>query len=77
MNLDGFVTPLDTVIYVAEPFFQPPPGIADMNCDGFKTPLDNPFFLSRLAAFFPGPSGLFCAPPIGSPSIRFTCPPLP
>jgi hypothetical protein len=68
---NGFVTPLDNPIYLANlmAFIPFPPGEADMDCNGFMTPLDNPFYLTQLMGFLVGPSGWGCA--------GGACPPLP
>ena len=73
LDNNGFVTPLDNPIYVANlmAFIPFPPGDADMDCNGFMTPLDNPFYVAQLMAFLPGPSGWACK---GLPP---TCPGLP
>ena len=73
---NGFVTPLDSPLYLAAlmAFIPPPPGQADMDCNGFMTPLDSPFYLSQLMAFLPGPSGWACK---GGAADEGPCPPLP
>jgi len=73
LDNNGFVTPLDNPIYVANlmAFFPFPPGAADGDCNGFMTPLDNPWYVGQLGGFFPGPSGWACAGLLG------LCPPLP
>jgi len=71
---NGFVTPIDSPIYLANlmAFIPFPPGEADMDCNGFMTPLDSPYYLAQLMAFLPGPSGWSCKG--GTPGA---CHPLP
>jgi hypothetical protein len=72
LDQDGFVTPLDTTVYLPDlaAFFPTPPGQTDLSCDAFVTPNDNTLFIPQLGGFFPGPSGRACAG-----AVTGACPP--